>query len=85
MTKRRKINLLIKMLKDGICLYRACKYLKLDRNLKGISQDLRNEIFALSSTQSVYYVTRNFKGVDGEVVYFEDIYSEVAKKMLQLY
>ena len=79
MTKRRKINLLMDMLKDGIYFYKACKYLKLDRRLKGVSQELKNEIFALQSTQSIYYTSTDFG------VHFDDIYSVAAKKRLQLF
>lgn len=77
MTGRRKINLLMDMLKDGIGLSRACEYLKIDRGLNRISQELRNEIFALQSTQSIYHSDNG--------VWFEDIYSEAAKKRLQIY
>ena len=79
MTKRRKINLLIQMLEDGVYLYRACKYLKLDKNFYGISQELKNEIFALQSTQSTGYSSTDVG------VWFDDFYSVVAKKKLQIY
>lgn len=65
------------MLKDGIGLSRACEFLKIDRNLKNISQELKNEIFALQSTQSIYHADNG--------VWFEDIYSEAVKKKLQIH